>query len=184
MEATGMATLSNQAFEDMTHSMLESYFWAGLSILILLMLLTRKAGLGLLAMILPNVLPVCMVLALMHLLAIPLDMFTMLIGSIAIGLIVDDTIHLLYSFQRNVKEGLAPIDAMINSLLTTGKALVATTVVLSFAFLIYCLSSLSNLMAFGYLTALCIMFALVADLLLLPAILLLLYKNNKDLTYV
>lgn len=179
LQQTGMATLSNKAFDQMTQSMLKSYVLATLVILLLLMLLTKKAGVGLAAMILPNVLPVVVVLAIMYWFSVPLDMFTMLIGSIAIGLIVDDTIHLLYTFQRNIKESGVSSTAMIRSLLTTGRALVATTIVLSAAFLIYCFSSLSNLMAFGYLTALCIILALVADLLLLPAILLLLYKKHN-----
>lgn len=176
LKMTGMATLSNKAFTEMTHSMLHSYIYAGISILLLLFLLAGRVSTGLMAL-LPNILPVAMVLAVMYLCGIALDMFTMLIGSIAIGLIVDDSIHLLYSFKQYYRQRQNTMQAMTDSLLSTGRALASTTLVLCFAFLIYCLSSLTNLTAFGFLTALCIALALVADLLLLPAILLRWHKQ-------
>ena len=177
LELTGMATVANRAFTEMIRSMMESYLLAGVVILLLMLLLVRRFLLGL-ALVLPNLLPIVMVLALMQLLSIPLDLFTMLIGSIAIGLIVDDSIHFVYSF-RQIRPHCADVrDALVRTLVSTGSALLATTLVLCFGFLIYCFSSLQNLMVFGLLTALCIALALVADVLLIPAILLGLEKRD------
>ena len=176
---TGMATLTNKAFKTQIHSMLVSYIYAGVLILLLMMLLSKSIFLGTMIMALPNITPIAVVLAFMQLFAIPLDIFTILIGSIAIGLIVDDTIHLLYTFRRFLPSSDNTLQAMTTTLLTTGKALTATSLVLCIAFLMYCLSSLNNLIAFGYLTALCIALALIADLLVLPAILLLMFRNKE-----
>lgn len=176
---TGMATLTNKAFKAQITSMLVSYIYAGVVILLLLILLSKSMRLGLLIMALPNITPIAIALAVMQVFSIPLDIFTILIGSIAIGLIVDDTIHLLYTFRRFLAESGNTLQAMTATLLTTGKALSATSLVLCIAFLMYCLSSLNNLIAFGYLTALCIVLALIADMVVLPAILLLMFKNKK-----
>lgn len=178
IDINGMANVSNRAFHNMVDSMASSYINAGIIIMLLLMMLIKSLKLGLM-LILPNLLPITMVLALMYLLAIPLDLFTMLIGSIAIGLIVDDAIHFVYTFQRNYARLADAAQALVSTLVTTGTALVSTTLVLCSGFLIYCFSALENLLAFGLLTALCIALALVADLLIMPAILLLLYNNNK-----
>lgn len=176
---TGMATLTNKAFKAQINSMLVSYVYAAGVIFLLMVLLSKSLTLGGLIMALPNLTPIAVALAFMQIYAIPLDIFTILIGSIAIGLIVDDTIHLLYTFRRFLASAGNVRSAMESTFLTTGKALSATSLVLCAAFLMYCLSSLNNLIAFGYLTALCIALALIADLIVLPAILLLMFKNNK-----
>lgn len=179
MIATGMASLTNKAFKDQVNSMIISYVYAGVVILLLIMLLARSVKLGTAIMLLPNITPIAMLLACMYVFNIPLDIFTILIGSIAIGLIVDDTIHILHTFQRFHAQMGDAKNAMLNSLQTTGNALVVTSVVLCLAFMVYGFSSLNNLVAFGYLTALCVLLALLSDLLVLPAMLLFLYNKNK-----
>ena len=171
LEITGMATVANKAFTEMIDSMAVSYLYAGLVVLTLVLLLLRNLRLGLLLAI-PNLLPIAAVLAVMQWLSIPLDLFTMLIGSIAIGLIVDDSIHFVYSFQSFRRQGLVTLEALTETFVSTGTALVSTTLVLCSAFAVYVFSPLQNLSVFGLLTALCIALALLADCLLIPAILL------------
>lgn len=168
---TGMLSLTNHTFQSQIHSMVSSYVLAGIVILILLMMLVRSMKLGLAVMLIANVTPIAIVLALMYIFSIPLDVFTLLIGSIAIGIIVDDTIHLLETYRSNLQQFEHPIDAMASAFFTTGKALFFTSIILCLAFLSYSFSSLVPLLNFGYLTALCILLALFADLFVLPALL-------------
>ena len=100
----------------------------------------------------------------------------MLIGSIAIGLTVDDNVHFIHGFRRNFAiTGDARL-AIRDTLLSTGRAMFVTSIVLSFGFLIYTQSTLNNMVGFGVLTALCISLALVASFLLAPAFMMLLNK--------
>ena len=130
---------------------------------------------------LPNLLPITSVLAIMKLSGIPLDMFTLLIGSIAIGLAVDDTVHFMHGFRREYARHHNADKAILDTLHSTGKAMLVTTIVLSLGFLVYTQSILKNMFAFGVLTALCIVFALLADFILAPALMKLLTKKEDNI---
>ena len=97
-------------------------------------------------------------------------MFSLLIGSIALGLAVDDTIHFMHGFRRGyARSGDVP-DAVRRTLRTTGQALLFTSIVLSVAFFTFVLSDLNNLKNFGMMTAFAIVMAFIADILLAPAL--------------
>jgi predicted RND superfamily exporter protein len=134
--------------------------------------------LGLVSMI-PNLLPIVLVMGLMWLLGMPLDLFTMMIGSIAIGLAVDDTVHFMHNFRRYHAESGDVREAVRETLMTTGRAMLVTTVVLSIGFFIFMFSSMSNLRNFGLLTGLAILIALLADYLLAPALMTLLVRDAR-----
>jgi hypothetical protein len=178
LEVTGMATVANRAFTAMIFAMGVSYLQAAIVVMLVMIVLFRRLKLCL-SLIIPNVLPIIFVLAMMVWVSVPLDMFTMLIGSIAIGIVIDDTIHFLHSFQFFFKKHQDSKNALVETLESTGVAMITTTLVLSVGFLVYTVSSLSNLQAFGYLTALTLFVALLADLIVLPAVVFLLYKNNN-----
>lgn len=176
---TGMLALTNHTFQTQIYSMLYSYILAGFVILVLFILLLKSLRLGLVVMLIPNVTPIALVLALMYILDIPLDVFSLLIGSIAIGIIVDDTIHLLQTYRDKLQLYQQPIEAMSQAFLSTGKALFFTSIILTLAFLSYSFSSLATLLNFGLLTALCIVLALLADLFILPALLFCCYSKME-----
>ena len=96
-------------------------------------------------------------------------MFTLLIGSIAIGLAVDDTIHFLHNFRRYYLESGDSAKAIEQTFFTTGKAMVITTIVLSLGFYAYMMANMISVQNFGLLTGSVIILALLADLLLAPA---------------
>ena len=144
-----------------------------------MVLLVGSLRLGLVSMI-PNLLPIVLVMGLMWLLGFPLDLFTMLIGSIAIGLAVDDTVHFMHNFRRYHAESGDVSRAVHETLLTTGRAMLVTTVVLSIGFFIFMLSSMSNLFNFGLLTGLAILIALLADYFLAPALMTLLVEDRGN----
>ena len=117
-----------------------------------------------------GLLPLPWAFGLMGWLGIPLDTFTLLIGSIAIGLAVDDTIHFMHVFRKFYEElGDTPA-AVRETLRTTGHALLVTSVVLSLSFFVYAFASLHNLVTFGLLTGITIIFAFIADITLSPAL--------------
>jgi len=99
VETTGMIPLLINTFAHAVHSSVQSYFMAAIAISFMMMLILGSVRIGLLSMI-PNLAPIIVGLLLMYVAKIPLDMFTLLIGSIAIGLVVDDTIHFMHNFKR------------------------------------------------------------------------------------
>ena len=134
-----------------------------------MMLLLGSVRLGLIAMI-PNLFPIVLTLGLMGWTNQPLEMFSLLIGSVALGLAVDDTIHFMHGFRRRYAQTGSVEQAVRETLRTTGQALLFTSVVLAFGFLIYVLSDLNNLTRFGAFTAFSITMAFFADVMLAPAL--------------
>ena len=181
LKVTGMVAILNRTITEMMTSMLESYLLAALLVSMVMILILRSLKMGLLIM-LPNMVPITVVLAIMYLADLPLDMFTLLIGSIAIGLIVDDSVHFIYGFQHHYQLTGKVKESIKATFLGAGRALMMTTIVLCSGFLVYSLSYLHNMQNFGLLTALCILFALLGDFILAPALILLSYtdKNNTD----
>jgi predicted RND superfamily exporter protein len=167
--ATGVMTLFGRTLTAAIHSAARSYVIAIGVVTVLMILLIGHLRLGLLSMI-PNIAPILMTLGVMGWIGMPLDMFTMLIGSIAIGLAVDDTIHFMHNFRRFFAASGDVRDAVGRTLHTTGRAMVVTSVVLCLGFLIFTFASMNNLIRFGWLTGLAIALALLADFVMAPAL--------------
>jgi len=177
VETTGMIPLLINTFANAVHSSIQSYFMAAIAITLMMMLILGSARLGLISMI-PNLTPIIMGLFIMYLGDMPLDMFTLLIGSIAIGLAVDDTIHFMHNFKRYYLETKDVQVAMEQTFFTTGKAMVITTLVLSLGFYSYIAANMISVQNFGILTGSIILFALLADLLLAPALMVIVAKRG------
>ncbi|MBL4615615.1 MAG: efflux RND transporter permease subunit, partial [Magnetovibrio sp.] len=175
---TGMNALLGRTMEATIYSMTNSYLIAAGVITLMMILFIGNVRLGLVSMI-PNLMPIIIALGLMGWLGIKLDLFTMLIGSIAIGLAVDDTIHFMHNFRRYHHETADVRLAVRKTLLGTGRAMFVTTVVLSTGFFIYTQSTMSNLFNFGWLTGMTIILALLADFFLAPALMAMLHKAQR-----
>ena len=166
---TGLVPVFARMEEYLLKSQIQSFGSAMLAIFLVFVLLLRSLGWALVAMI-PNVVPVVWTLAFMALFRIPLDVVTVMIASITLGVVVDDTVHLLHGFEHARAEGLAPGAAMNQALSRSGHAVVFTALVLALGFATLALSEFRPTARFGELTALTITVALVAELLLLPAL--------------
>ena len=175
---TGMVPLFQRTLSAAMSSMAVSYVVAFVLIAIMMTILLGSIKIGLTSMI-PNVLPVIMTLAFMTIVGMPLDMFTMLVGAIVIGLSVDDTVHFFHNFAKYHHRGLSTKESVEETMLGTGRALVATTIVLSFGFYVYMFASLSNLINFGILAGGAITIALISNIILGPALLTLITKDTK-----
>ena len=175
---TGMVPLFQRTLVAAMDSMAVSYVVAFILIAIMMIILLGSFKIGLVSMI-PNILPIVMSLGFMALVDMPLDMFTMLVGAIVIGLSVDDTVHFFHNFAKYHHEGYSTKEAVEKTMLGTGRALVATSVVLSLGFFVYMFASLSNLINFGILAGGSIVIALISNIILGPALLTLITKDTK-----
>ena len=127
----------------------------------------------------PNLMPILIVMGVMGWTQMPLDLLSVLIGGIALGLVVDDTIHILHGFRREFEELGDVEEATIRTMRTTGRALFFTTVVLTCAFAIYGLASSETVSNFGRLTAFAVALAFLFDIFLSPALLALVYRGRR-----
>ena len=157
----------------------ESYVIAIILIGFMMMMLLGNVKLGLISMI-PNLFPVFFVIAFMVIFNIPFDLFTMLVGTIVLGLAVDDNVHFMHNFRRYYDEGKCVDEAVRLTLTGSGRAMLITTIVLSIGFYVYLFASMANLFNFGLLAGTAIIVALAADLVLAPALMKLLYKGHKE----
>ena len=173
----GLVPLLVNTFSQAVSSSVTSYFIAAIAITFMMMIILGSVRIGLLSMI-PNLTPIIMGLLLMYAANIPLDMFTLLIGSIAIGLAVDDTIHFMHNFRRYYLNTGDAAKAIEQTFFTTGKAMLITTIVLSLGFYAYMMANMISVQNFGLLTGSVIVLALFADLLLAPALMMVVTKRG------
>ncbi len=134
-------------------------------------LLFRSLAIGMVSM-LPNLSPVILTLGAMGWLGIPLDYTKLTIASVAIGISVDDTIHLLLRFHREFEKRRNYREALLAAIQDVGRALFITSAALVTGFLMFMASVLDSQASYGILLAGTIVSALVADFLLMPAIVL------------
>jgi len=176
---TGGMALMSRVIMAAIYSMARSYVIAFLVITLMMILFIGDIKIGLISMI-PNLLPILIIMGIMGLAKVPLTMNTLLIGSIAMGLVVDDTVHFIHNFQRYYKETEDAHEAIKETLLSTGRALLITSLVLATGFFVLMFATLNHLVRFGFFTGMAILIALLADFLLAPALMLLVTRRNKS----
>jgi predicted RND superfamily exporter protein len=137
----------------------------------ILLAIFRAAPLAAVAM-LPNALPVAMAFGAMGLLAIPLDAGTVVLGNLALGIAVDDTLHVVVGFTRAREAGKSPEGALAASYRHALAPLVYTSIAVALGFAILGLSGFTVTRHLGLVTAAIMLLCLAADLLLLPILLL------------
>ncbi|MCF6291405.1 MAG: efflux RND transporter permease subunit [Desulfobacterales bacterium] len=175
---TGITNLMCRTFSAIIHSMATSYLIAGVVITLLMIVMLGSLPLGLMSMV-PNLLPIVMALGGMYWLKIPLDVSSIMIGSIAIGLAVDDTVHFMHHFRRYHGRSNDVRQAIHDTLTTAGRAMLFTSMILCAGFFVLMLSDQRNLQDFGLVAGSTIIFALFADLLLTPALMTLIYRGKS-----
>ena len=168
VSATGYGLLFARLDGYLVDSQVRGLLIAFLVITLMMAALLRSLPLALLAMI-PNLAPIVVGLAIMAALDIPLDPGTLMVGPLALGLVVDDTVHFLVRYRRRRSLGEAPADAVANAVQHTGRAILLTTVLLAASFLTLLGAGTAMAMHFGVIAAIVAVLALVADLVVLPA---------------
>lgn len=127
--------------------------------------------------LIPNLLPLITTAALMGYIGIPIKPSTILIFSIAFGISVDDTIHFLAKYRQELQQHQFGIkQAVLAALKETGISMIYTSTILFFGFGVFTVSSFGGTVALGFLVSLTLLMAILADLVLLPSLLLSLDK--------
>jgi len=166
---TGMIALLTRTIYNVIVTMMTSYVIAGVVITMMMILLIGNIKFGLISMI-PNLLPIVIAMGLMGFTGMTLDLSNILVGSIIIGLAVDDTVHFFHNFRRYYSNTGNVIFSVHETLLTTGRALLFTTLVLTCGFFLFVASEMVNLVNFGLISSVAIVTALAADIVLAPAL--------------
>ncbi|MDF1876242.1 MMPL family transporter [Sulfurimonas sp. SAG-AH-194-L11] len=165
---------------DVTDTLIESITLAVVSISLVMLLIFRNWRM-LPLFIVPNILPIALVVGVMGWLGIDIDMGVAIAGAIIIGVAVDDTIHFMVKYIEARKRGDSLDEAMKYVMSYAGSAIIFTTLVLSLAFLVFVFSNFNPNYHFGVVTASALIIAVVVDLLALPALLMIIDDREKSL---
>ncbi len=129
--------------------------------------------------LIPNVLPLVMVGGVMGYLGIDLKVSTSIIFTIAFGIAVDDTIHYVSKLKMELDKGRTLVYAIKRTTISTGKAIVLTSLILISGFFALIFSDFASTYYIGLLVSLTLVFAVLSDLFLLPVIFLGFVKSGK-----
>jgi predicted RND superfamily exporter protein len=165
-------------------NLLISLFLAILLISLMITYLFRSYKMVIISLI-PNILPLLFTAGVMGFFNIPIKPSTILVFSIAFGISVDDTIHFLVKYRQELMANNWKIrKSVFSSLRETGISMFYTSIVLFFGFSVFMSSSYGGTIALGGLVSTTLLFAMLANLILLPSLLISLEKNisnKKDL---
>lgn len=177
-EIAGVGRLFADMEELLVAGQTYSLLGALLLIYLCMLFLFRSPAAAALCMI-PNLSPILLIFIIMGIAGIWLDMATAMIASVAIGIAVDDTIHVYHGFRTRLAQGTGPVLALARSYREAGRAVVVTTIILGAQFLVLVWSDFVPTRNFGLLTTVGLLTALLFDLLLLPALLMIFYGANS-----
>jgi predicted RND superfamily exporter protein len=168
---TGATVMFSYIAERNIVSMLKGNGIAILLISAIMILALRSWSLGLLSL-LPNAVPILMTFGVWAALVGIVGMAAATVAAVSLGIIVDNTVHLLTKYQRGLNEqGLSTADAIRYAFRTVGMAVAVNAIVLAFGFAVLALSTFKINNELGMLMALTVLIALIVDFLLLPALL-------------
>lgn len=176
---TGMSRLIDQNNETLSKNMMSGLIFALLVVAIIMGLLFKSIRLALISLI-PNVLPLVVVGGVMGWSGIDLKITTSIIFGIAFGIAVDDSIHYLSKYKQELVKGRKNIYAIKRTSLSTGKAIILTSVILIAGFGSLSFSEFTSTFYVGCLISISLVAAVVADLVLLPLLLAMLGRSNKS----
>ena len=170
-QITGLLVLYNNMLQSLFKSQILTLGVVMVGIALMLLVLFRSVSLAIIGII-PNILAACIILGLMGLVNIPLDMMTITIAAITIGIAVDNAIHYIYRFREEFPKTGDYIRTMKYCHANIGRAVFYTAITIIVGFSILVFSNFIPTIYFGLLTALAMFIALLAALTLLPKLIL------------
>lgn len=168
---SGMLVLYNNMLQSLFDSQIKTIAVVFTMIFIMFLFIFKSVSLSLLALI-PNTLPSLFILGIMGWANIPLDLMTITISAIAIGIGVDNAIHYIHRFKIEFKKDGDYVKTMYRSHASIGLAMFYTSITVTLGFLILALSNFIPSIYFGVFTAIAMISALLANLTLLPKLIL------------
>jgi uncharacterized protein len=178
LKPTGGVYLAFTIISSLLHDLVKSFSAAFLVITFLMVLMLREVKLGMLAMI-PNLFPILLMVGTLGLIGIPLDLNTLLIASIALGIAVDDTIHLLHHFQASYALSGHRERAIQDAVTHAGRAMLSTSILLCVGFSTHIMAQTEAVQRFGLIIGATVMVAFIVDLVICPAILRIAYPEHR-----
>ena len=169
-EFAGFGKLFADQEDRIIEGQVKSFASAFVQILLLMALLFRSFR-GALICLIPNLAPLFFIFVVMGTTGIALDVATVLIAGVILGITVDDTIHLYHGYRHRIRHGVSPVFAIIRSVESSGRAVIAISVVLVAQFSLLGLSDFRPTAHFGMLCAVGLFAGQVFELLLMPALL-------------
>ncbi|MGE0683745.1 MAG: MMPL family transporter [Candidatus Binatia bacterium] len=166
---TGNLILLTRTTGDIISGQIQSLALTAVVIFILMAAMFLSTRVGLIAMV-PNVFPLCVFFGLMEITGAELNFGTNIIASIALGVAVDDTIHIMTRLSSTVRTTSDQEQALLETLSTVGKPALYASLILFLGFLTLCFSTFVPIREFGFLSATTIIIGLVGEIALLPAL--------------
>jgi uncharacterized protein len=170
---TALTTGSGRLFSTLDHylvtSQVSSFATAFLTVFAVIFVVFRSARFGILTIV-PNVLPVVAVLGVMGYLDISMNVATVMLASVALGVVDDDTIHFINRYRREIAAGASTDEAISIATAHEGRASLTTALINSCGFGVLLLSEYRPTAWFGGLLALTLAVAFLAEVFILPAI--------------
>jgi predicted RND superfamily exporter protein len=169
-EMTGLAVLYNNMLQSLFQSQIGSLTLVFSVIALMLLLIFRSFKIMVIGLI-PNIFVASSVVGILGLLRIPLDIMTITVAAISVGMAVDNTIHYIYRYKKEMKTTQSVEQALLNAHTTTGRAIFYTAATIATGFSILSLSNFFPTQLFGIFTALAMLVAFISSLSLLPNLL-------------
>ena len=178
---TGMTVMYNNMLQSLFDSQIKTLGLVFLAISIMFLILFRSLKLALIGMA-PNLIAAGSVLGLMGWLGLPLDMMTITVAAITVGIAVDDTIHYIHRFREEFSKDGDYLATMHRSHGSIGKAMLYTSLTIIVGFSILVLSNFIPTIYFGLFTGFAMLMALLGSLTLLPALMIWLKPLGSEQT--
>ncbi len=178
IQLTGAAVMLDKNNEYIVANTLQGLLLSILIVGLIIALIHKSWKMALIAII-PNLLPIIFIGGLMGLLGIELKSSTSIIFTIAFGIATDDTVHFLGRLKLELLKGKSLLYALKRTYLSTGKAVVVTSLILAAGFMTLMTSGFESTFLFGLLVSITILIAVLTDLLLFPLLVIWLIKNKK-----
>lgn len=174
---TGVAHLLDHTNASIAQTLLEGLALAALLIAVIMGIVLKSFRMVIISLI-PNLIPLLIIAGIMGFMEYDLKISTAIIFTIAFGICVDDTIHFLSKLKLELNKGKSVLYAMKRTYLSTGKAIILTSIILSSGFITFMFSDFASTVQVGLLISITLFFAVVSDLLVLPVLLVWFYKKK------
>ena len=176
---TGLAVLYNNMLQSLFDSQIGTIIIVFSIIFFMFLILFRSLYLSVIGII-PNLLAATVVLGTMGLFAIPLDIMTITVAAISVGMAVDNTIHYIHRFKKEFNNTGMYRESMKNSHRTIGRAMFYTSLTIILGFLVFSTSNFNPSVYFGFFVSLAMVMALLGALTLLPQLILYFKPLGKE----
>lgn len=176
---TGSAHLLDKNMSYMSSSLVKGLSFAIL-IVALIMGLIYKSFRMVIISIIPNIIPLIIIAGIMGFFEINLKITTAMVFTISFGIAVDDTIHFLSKFKLEINKGKSVLYALKRTYISTGKAILLTSLILISGFLLLLMSNFLGTFYLGLMICITLVVAILADFYVLPILLIYFFKGGKS----